>query len=244
MDYRRLNTVTIKNKFPLPVIDELLDELSGAAFFSKIDLRAGYNQIRMRKGDEEKTAFKTHHGHFEFRIMPFGVTNGPPTFQCLMNSVFSGPNRKYVITFLDDILVFSPTLQEHEAHLHSVFAILREHQLYGKLSKCSFAQPRVEYLGHVISKEGVATDASKTSAMRAWPTPTNATELRGFLGLTGYYRKFVPCLRDHRQASHSTPHQERFHLVHTSSSSFRSAQGRHGEHARTGVAGFLPAVLH
>lgn len=110
VDYRRLNMVTIKNKFPLPVIDELFDELAGAVFFFKIDLRAGYHQIRMREGDEEKTAFKTHHGHFQFRVMPFGVTNGPPTFQCVMNSVFAGPNRKFVITFLDDILVFSQSL--------------------------------------------------------------------------------------------------------------------------------------
>ena len=159
--------ITIKNKFPLPIIDELLDELAGAAFFSKIDLRAGYHQIRMREGDEEKTAFKTHHGHFQFRVMPFGVTNGPPTFQCLMKSVFSGTNRKFVITFLDDILVFSQTLQDHVDHLRMVFGILRQNQLYAKESKCSFAQPSIEYLGHIISKEGVATDASKTSAMQA-----------------------------------------------------------------------------
>ena len=192
VDYRRLNQVTIKNRFPLPVIDKLLDELAGATLFSKIDLRASYHQIRMREGDEEKTTFKTHLGHYQFRVMPFGVTNGPPTFQCVINSVFSGPNRKFVITFLDDILVFSPSLEEHEEHLRIVFATLREHQLYPKQSKCSFAQPSVKYLGHVISREGVATDASKTRAMKAWPRPTNATELRGFLGLTGYYRKFVP----------------------------------------------------
>lgn len=125
VDYRRLNTVTIKNKFPLPVIDELLDELAGAAVFSKIDLRAGYHQIRMRESDEEKITFKTHHGHFQFRVMPFGITNGPPTFQCLINYVLSGPNRKFVITFLDDILVFSHTLQEHVEHLRTVFALLR-----------------------------------------------------------------------------------------------------------------------
>uniref|UniRef100_A0A8R7PCC5 Reverse transcriptase domain-containing protein n=1 Tax=Triticum urartu TaxID=4572 RepID=A0A8R7PCC5_TRIUA len=110
VDYRRLNQVTIKNRFPLPVIDELLDELAGATLFSKIDLRASYHQIRMREGDEEKTTFKTHLGHYQFRVMPFGVTNGPPTFQCVINSVFSGPNRKFIITFLDDILVFSPSL--------------------------------------------------------------------------------------------------------------------------------------
>lgn len=120
-----MTAVTIKNKFPQSVIDELLDELAGAAFFSKIDLHAGYHQIRIREGDEEKTAFKTHHGHFQFCVMPFGVTNGPPTFQCLMNSVFAGQSRKFVIIFLDDILVFSQSLQDHVEHLRTVFAILR-----------------------------------------------------------------------------------------------------------------------
>ena len=181
----------MKNKFPLPIVDELLDELAGSKFFSKLDLRAGYHQIRMHEPDEEKTAFKTHSGHFQFRVMPFGVTNGPPTFQCLMNNIFAPANRKYVIMFLDDILVFSTTWEEHLEHLRSVLQTLREHQLFVKLSKCSFAPTELQYLGHVISSEGVATDPEKTRAMEQWPQPTNATELRGFLGLTGYYRKFV-----------------------------------------------------
>uniref|UniRef100_A0A8R7QJ03 Reverse transcriptase domain-containing protein n=1 Tax=Triticum urartu TaxID=4572 RepID=A0A8R7QJ03_TRIUA len=192
VDFRRLNTATVKNKFPLPVVDELLDELGGAAYFSKIDLRAGYHQIRMREEDEEKTTFKTHHGHYHFRVMPFGLCNAPATFQCLMNSVFGRHVCKFIIIFLDDILVFSFDLQEHEEHLRIILDLLREHQLYAKASKCSFAQQKIEYLGHFISKDGVATDASKTSAMSAWPVPTTPTELRRFLGLTGYYRKFVP----------------------------------------------------
>jgi hypothetical protein len=123
--------------------------------------------------------------------MPFGLTNAPATFQCLMNSIFAAYTRKFVIIFLDDILVYSPTPQAHLEHLRLVLELLCQHQLYAKASKCSFAQHSVKYLGHVISQDGVATDEEKTQAMEAWPTPSNATELRGFLGLTGYYRRFV-----------------------------------------------------
>lgn len=139
IDFRRLNKITVKNKFPLPVVDELLDELAGVAYFSKIDLRSGYHQFRMGEEDEEKTAFKTHHGHFHFRVMPFGLCNAPTTFQCLMNSIFSKYIRKFVIIFLDDILVFSFDMQAHEEHLWIVLSTLRQHELYAKASKCSFA---------------------------------------------------------------------------------------------------------
>ena len=191
VDYRRLNTVTIKNKFPLPIIDELLDELAGTKFFSKLDLRAGYHQIRLLESDEAKTAFKTHHGHFQFRVMPFGLCNAPATFQCLMNSVFTDHIRKFVIVFLDDILVYSRTLEEHLDHLRIVLSLLRQHKLYAKMSKCSFACTSINYLGHIISEAGVATDPDKTKAMENWPQPATATELRAFLGFTGFYRKHV-----------------------------------------------------
>lgn len=191
VDYRRLNAITIKSKFPLLVIDELLDELGGAKWFSKLDLKAGYHQIRMREEDEYKTAFKTHHGQFQFRVVPFGLATAPGTFQCNMNVFLAGPNRKYVLVFMDDILVFSMTLEDHIQHLRSVFEILAENQLCVKQSKCVFAQQSMEYLGHIISDQGVATDPAKTEAMIKWHVPTNVTELRGFLGLTGYYRKFV-----------------------------------------------------
>ncbi|XP_037424582.1 uncharacterized protein LOC119289334 [Triticum dicoccoides] len=191
VDYRHLNAITLKHKYPMPIVEELLDELVGAKWFTKLDLRSGYHQIRIVPGEEHKTAFKVHHGLYEFRVIPFGLTNAPASFQAAMNKLFAHLLRKYVLVFMDDILIFSATLEEHLQHLQEVFRILHENQFYVKMSKCSFAQQELEYLGHIISAEGVKTDPAKIQSVQKWPTLTNIKQVRGFLGLTGYHRKFI-----------------------------------------------------
>ena len=191
IDYRQLNKATIKNKYPLPRIDDLFDQLQGATHFSKIDLRSGYHQLRIKTEDISKTAFRTKYGHFEFLMMSFGLTNAPAAFMDLMNRVFKPYLDHFVIVFIDDILVYSRSEVEHEYHLRVVLQTLRERKLYAKFSKCEFWLSKVSFLGHVVSRDGIQVDPKKIEAVRDWPQPNTPTEIRSFLGLAGYYRRFV-----------------------------------------------------
>ncbi|WZZ36163.1 hypothetical protein YC2023_019564 [Brassica napus] len=191
IDYCGINNITIKDKYPLPRIDELLDQLKGASWFSKIDLASGYHQIPIAKSDIMKTAFRTRYGQYEFVVMPFGLTNAPAAFMRLMNEVFHDYLDKFVIIFIDEILVYSRSKEEHSEHLRLVMERLRNQKLFAKFSKCSFWKREIRFLGHIVSEEGVAADPEKIQAIPEWPRPTTVTEVRSFLGLAGYYRKFV-----------------------------------------------------
>ena len=191
IDYRQINKVTVKNKYPLPRIWDLFDLLKGASVFSKIDLQSGYYQLRVKEVDVPKTAFRTCYCHYEFLVMPFGLTNAPAAFVDLMNRVFYPYLDQFVVVFIDDILVYSKDANDHEQHLRIVLQILRENQLFAKLSKCDFWLKEVSFLGHIVSAEGIRVDLVKVIAVMNWKPPRNVTEVRSFLGLAGYYRRFV-----------------------------------------------------
>ncbi|GKA35634.1 putative reverse transcriptase domain-containing protein [Tanacetum coccineum] len=191
IDYRELNKLTIKNRYPLSRIDDLFDQLQGSSVYSKIDLRSGYHQLRVREEDVPKTAFRTRYGRYEFLVMPFGLTNAPAVFMDLMNRVCKPYLDKFVIVFIDDILIYSKSKEEHEEHLKLIMKLLKMEELYAKFSKCNFWLSKVQFLGHVIDSEGVHVDPAKIESIKDWASPKTPTEIRQFLGIAGYYRRFI-----------------------------------------------------
>ncbi|KAI3742503.1 hypothetical protein L1987_60187 [Smallanthus sonchifolius] len=191
IDYHELNKLTIKNHYPLPRIDDLFDQLQGSTCFSKIDLRSGYHQLHVQEDDIPKTAFRTRYGHYEFMVMPFGLTNAPVVFIDLMNRVYKPYLDKFVIVFIDDILIYSKTKADHEQHLRLVLDLLRKEQLYAKFSKCEFWLKEVQFLGHIVNDKGIHVDPAKIETIKNWNAPKTPIEVRSFLGLVGYYRRFI-----------------------------------------------------
>ena len=191
VDCRAINNITIRYRHPIPRLDDMLDELSGSIVFSKIDLRSGYHQIRMKLGDEWKTAFKTKFGLYEWLVMPFGLTNAPSTFMRLMNEVLRAFIGRFVVVYFDDILIYSKSLEDHLDHLRAVLDALRDARLFGNLEKCTFCTDQVVFLGFVVSGQGIQVDESKIKAIKEWPTPENVNQVRSFHGLAGFYRRFV-----------------------------------------------------
>ncbi|KAJ9536652.1 hypothetical protein OSB04_un000201 [Centaurea solstitialis] len=191
VDCRAINNITVKYRHPIPRLDDMLDELYGANLFSKIDLKSGYHQIRMKEGDEWKTAFKTKHGLYEWLVMPFGLTNAPSTFMRLMNHVLRDFIGKFVVVYFDDILIYSKSLDDHLEHLTSVLSVLRKEKLFANMKKCTFCTNHVVFLGYVVSSQGISVDEEKVKAIQDWPTPKNVSEVRSFHGLASFYRRFV-----------------------------------------------------
>ncbi|GJT09665.1 putative reverse transcriptase domain-containing protein [Tanacetum coccineum] len=191
IDYRELNKLTVKNRYPLARIDDLFDQLQGSSIYSKIDMRSGYHQLRVREEDIPKTAFRTRYGHYEFQVMSFGLTNAPAVFMDLMNRVCKPYLDKFVIVFIDDILIYSKSKKEHEEHLRQILKLLKKEELYAKFSKCEFWISRVQFLGHVIDCRGIHVDPAKIESIKDWASPKTPTEIRQFLGLAGYYRRFI-----------------------------------------------------
>jgi len=190
-DYRALNKITIKNKYPLPRIDDLLDRLQGATVFSSLDLQSGYNQLYIAEQDRFKTAIRTPFGLYQWRVIPFGLTNAPAVFMRTMQQVFGDCFGKFVFVYLDDILVFSKTPEEHLQHLQLVLERLQQYKLYARLSKCHFNLPEVEFLGHIVGRKGISVDPRKVQIIKDWPTPQSQSDVRSFLGLANYFRRFI-----------------------------------------------------
>jgi hypothetical protein len=191
VDYRALNEVTIKNKYPLLRIDDLFDQLCGSCVFSKIDLRSGYHQLKIWECNIPKTAFVLRYGLCEYTVLSFGLSNAPAYFMYLMNKVFMEYLDKFVMVFIDDIFVYSRSEEEHKEHLHLALQKLWENRLYAKLSKCEFWMKQVAFLGHIISKGGISMDPSKVQDVLSWSAPTSVSDIWSFLGLAGYYRRFI-----------------------------------------------------
>eukprot|EP00775_Hariotina_reticulata_P002258 gene2258-2570_t len=190
-DYRALNKLTVKDRYPLPRIEDLLDRLRGAKVFSSLGLQSGYNQLLIAPEDRPKTQIITPFGSYSWRVVPFGLTNAPAFFMRTMNQIFSDLIGKCVFVYLDDILVFSATPEEHMQHLEAVLNRLQQHKLYCRLHKCHFGLPNVEYLGHIVGENGIRVDPRKVKIVQDWPAPKTQSELRGFLGLTNYFRRFI-----------------------------------------------------
>ena len=190
IDYRAVNKLTVRNRFPVPRVEDLLDRLKGAVCFSSLDLTAGYNQIRMHDEDTHKSAFTTPFGHFEYRVLPTGMANSPSIFSALMNDVLAGM-EDFILLYIDDVCIFSRSAAEHEKHVRAVLQRLREHELYAKLSKCEFFKNALTFLGHIVSAQGIQVDPVKIQVVKEWPVPQNVTHVRQFVGLANYFRKFV-----------------------------------------------------
>ncbi len=191
IDYRGLNDIIVKFRYPLPLVPASLEQLRQAKFYTKLDLRNAYNLIRIREGDEWKTAFSTTSGHYEYRVMPFGLANSPSVFQSFMNDIFRDMLDRWVIVYIDDILIYSNTREEHIHHVRSVLKRLMQYQLYAKAEKCEFHQTSISFLGYIISQEGVAMDERKVEAVLKWPKPQTVKELQRFLGFANFYRRFI-----------------------------------------------------
>jgi hypothetical protein len=191
VDYRAHNSVTMKNKYTLPLVTDTLDRLSNAKYFTKIDLRNGYHHVRIAEGEEWKTAFRTRYGHFKYQVMPFGLTNAPATFQCLINDTFHEYLDKFIVVYLDNILIYSNNLADHRKHVRLALEKMRNAQLFSKAEKCSYDASEVEYLGYIVGPAGISMDPAKLESLRSWPTPQSVKEAQSFLGFANFYRHFI-----------------------------------------------------